>query len=434
MSFQKFFSIFVFLLLLCNFSCRPVEKKQNNPPLSQNDFQNNLSLNDKISKAAYILVAEVVRVESWKKSQDKWVLTLKPEKILKGSPTSSLKVFVPKLFPTEDLPLKEGERALILLEELPSYTAWKDLIEGGVRYGLLGNKEGVVETAADISFYSAYIGQILGFEKIKDEDEKDKKLKAYLMEFLSKNPAGVLATEVTESYFRHFAPLNLQSSDLDFWLSRLKDPNFSSAAKIIAIKQLTTVQSSAMHEMLKQLFCLPPTEMCLRVAESLESQGIELPYYEYESSIQKGPTDLSVGLLVILARHQRKDTFAIFEKYLKAEKSEKEASTLVEALGDFQTPEAEPLVLSYAKDPRYYVRIAVATSLGKLKSTRGIPVLETYLQTKDPSMVTVTAQALKQIGTPKALETLGKYYEMGHHGHWEPVEGPQHFNLPPANP
>jgi len=265
------------------------------------------------------------------------------------------------------------------------------------------------------------------------ELERKKKLQSFYEEILQKNPPGNISTQIVEDYFQLLPAASLSESDRQFLLARVKDPRFLNDAKVIIVNKMSEIENPEMNQSLQELFCLLPSPVCLRVAETLESRSKPLPLNIYTSSIGSGPDDLKIGLLTILARHHRKDAFKLFEKYLKQEKNEKNASSLMEALGDFQIPQAENLTLSYAKDPRYYVRLAVAMSLGKLKSSKGIPVLEEYLKTQDPSVVMVTAQALKEIGTPQALKTLGKYYQMGHHGHWEPAE-PQHFNLPPANP
>lgn len=421
-----------YLLFVCLLACQGKEVPKNQTFLTSIPGET-LSLSDRIQQSAFILIAEVQRVESWKGRKDWWIVSLKPEKFIKGTANSPLKILSTKIFPDEPLILKEGERVLVFLRALPPYTAWKELIEQGIQYDVLGAEKGVFKMSSDISLYSAYAEQILKIQKIPDKSERKNRLQAFYEEILQKNPPGSIAAQIAEDYFQLLPASSFSAENRQFWVVRVKDAHFSDLAKTLAAQKMSAVNSPDMNQSLQEMFCLPPSGVCLRVAETLESRGIQLPLYLYEISVGSASSDLRVGLLSILARHQRKDAFPLFEKYLKQEKDEKNAATLVEAAGDFKSSQAERLVLSFAKDPRYYVRIAVATSLGKLKSSKGIPILEEYLKTRDPSMVTVTAQALEQIGTPQALQTLGKYYEKGHHGHWEPAE-PQHFNVPPANP
>jgi len=426
------FSLFLSLLSLC-FACRQRPQHEAGPAASASSFEEPQTLSDRIEQATFILIAEVQGIESWKGRKDWWVVTLKPEKVIKGHVNSNLRILSTQLFPNEPMALKEGERVLVFLRTLPAYTAWRDLIAHGIQYDVLGGAKGIFKTSPDISLYADYAEQILKLEGLQDAAERQRKVVAFDEEILQKNPPGSISADIAADLFQLSPAASLDDRGREFWLSRAKDPRFSAEAKRVMIDRLSAVDSPPMNEALRQMFCLPPDGLCLKVAETLESRGVSLPLAVYAHSIDTGDEELRIGLLVILARHQRKDAFKLFESRLKQESGEKNAATLVEALGNFQTPQAEALALRYAKDPRYYVRIAVATSLGKLKSVKGIPVLEEYLKTRDPSMVAVTAQALKEIGTPLALQTLGKYYEMGHHGHWEPAE-PQHFNLPAPNP
>ncbi len=427
---SKRWSLFFVLLFLVACQGKELPESQTPAVVMPGDA---LSLSDKIHQSSFILIADVQRVESWKGRKDWWVVSLRPEKFIKGSANPPLRILSTKLFPNEPLILKEGERVLVFLRELPPYTAWKELRESGVLYDVLGGDQGIFKNSPDISLYSDYAEQVLKIQKMTDKAEREKKLQALFEEVLQKNPPGSIALQITEDYFQ-LIPANTFSTDnRQFWLTRIKDPYFSDAAKTLAVQKMSEVNSPEMNQALQEMFCLPPAGVCLRVAETLESRAVPLPIFLYEIAVKAGPEDLRIGLLTILARHQRQDGFALFEKYLRQEKNEKNSAALIEAVGDFKTPQAERLVLSYGKDPRYFVQLAVATSLGKLKSSKGIAILENYLKTQNPSMVIVAAQALEQIGTPLALQTLGKYYERGHHGHWEPTEG-KHFNLPPANP
>jgi len=401
-------------------------------PASDIMFGESLPFSQRINEASLIVIGRVDKIEHWKKRNDWLLVNLIPDQFLKGSASSPLKILDTKLFSQDAGLFLPGDQVLVFLRELPPYTAWQELIGQGIQYGVLGARESVIKKAPDISLFSGFISQVLRLPKNQEGVQK-MKLKELYSEILKKNPPGELSAEITRDFLGQFPAASQNASERAFWLERVKDPFFPKAATLEVAKAFSEVSGPESSQVLQEMFCLPPPEICLRVAEALESRGLKQSLSSYEKELAEDSIDMRLGLLAILARHQRKDAFSLFAKYLSQEKNEKNASGLVEALGDFGSSQAEKLVLAYAKDPRYYVRIAVATSLGKLKSTKGIPVLETYLKTQDPSMVTVAAQALQQIGTPQALNTLGKYYEKGHHGHWEPVE-PQHFNLPPANP
>lgn len=392
-----------------------------------------LSLYDQVQQATYILVAEVQRLESWKGRNDWWIVTLKAEKEIKGDVPARLKILTTKLFPNEPMVLNEGERVLVFLSPIPNFTAWKELITHGVQYQVLGGKKGIFKSSSDISLYADYSEQLLKIQAMKDEDARRKTLREFDAEILQKNPPGSLTLAIVENDFQSSPAASQSGEELDFWLTRTKDPRFEADAKTFIASRLAEVNSPKVNEILQEMFCLPPSGLCLKVAETLESRGLPLPLHLYSNAVESGNAELRKNLLIILARHQRKDAFKLFEKNLKRDNNEKYAAELVEALGDFKSPQAEALVLKYAKDPRYYVRIAAAISLGKLKSAKGIPVLESYLKTHDPSMVSVAAQSLQQIGSPLALQTLGKYYQQGHHGNWELAE-PQHFNMPGGKP
>lgn len=422
--------------LLCLLSAAACDRPKHEVPLASPHtvkFDEVLSLYDQVQQASYILVAEVQRLESWKGRNDWWIVTLKAEREIKGDAPARLKILTTKLFPHEPMVLKEGERVLVFLGPIPNFTAWKELITHGVQYQVLGGKKGIFKSSSDISLYADYSEQLLKIQAMKDELARRKTLQDFDAEILQKNPPGSLTLAIVENDFQSKPAASLSTEELEFWLTRLKDPRFDNDAKTFIASRFAEVNSLEMNEVLQQMFCLPPSGLCLKVAETLESRNLPPPLHLYSSAVEFGDAELRKNLLIILARHQRKDAFKLFEKNLKRETNEKNAAALVEALGDFKSPQAEALVLKYAKDPRYYVRIAVATSLGKLKSSKGIPVLETYLKTKDPSMITAAAQSLKEIGTAQSLQTLGKYYHMGHHGHWEPAE-PQHFNMPSAKP
>lgn len=387
------------------------------------------SFYDQVQQSAYILIAEIQRVESWKGRKDWWIVTLKPEKIIKGDPPASFKILSTQLFPNQPMSLKEGERALLFLRPLPPFTAWQELISHSVQFDVLGGAKGIYKFSTDVSLYSDYAEQLLKIQALQDEAARKKVLQEFDAEILQKNPPGTLSASIVANDFQSTPVATMKPEDLQFWLERAKDPRFAEDAKLLIAAQLTSLNSEEINHILKQMFCLPPNGLCLKVAETLESRNIQLPLNVYSHEIETGNDELRVGLLTILARHQRKDAFKLFEKSLRREKDQMMAASLIQALSDFQSPQAEALVISYAKDPRYHVRAAVAASLGKLKSAKGIPLLESYLKTKDPSMVSAAAEALKQIGSPEALQTLGKYYQLGHHGTWEPAE-PQHLNGP----
>lgn len=427
---KRYFLVGMVFLLI---SCQGKESSQKPSNVQQNNFETPKSLGEWIQQSALILTGRVEKIENFKNRKDWYVITLKPDQIIKGNSEGPVKILDTKLFPNEPSFFNVDEKVLVFLNPLPSYTAWQEVIKSGVKYGVLGAKAGIVKTEPDLSMFAGFSGQVLAIEKIQDSNLKKQKFQELYETLLQKNPPGRMAEEISRAYFQIFPASSLTSKQREFFGGRVKDPNFSSQAKEEIVKNIAAASSAESHQFLQEVFCYLPSAVCLLAAETLESRGIKPSLEIYQKSIEEGPEDLRLGLFVILARHQRSDSFLLFEKYLKLEKEEKKASTLVEALGDFGTPQAENLVLSYAKDPRYFVRLAVATSLGKLKSTKGIPVLEEYLKTQDPAVITVTAQALKQIGTKQALDTLGKYYQMGHHGHWEPAE-PEHFNLPQASP
>src|SRR4030095_533184 len=234
---------------------------------------------------------------------------------------------------------------------------------------------------------------------------------------------------------RRLLPSELRDEDLSRLALLVKREDFPDLGKKELVLGIASRPGEFSSRLLREFFCLSPSAVCLKAAETLESRGLPIPIEEYSLALGTASPDLKAGLFAILGRHHRAEALPLFEKYLKDEKDEKTASAIMEALGDLGGLKAADLSLSYADDPRYYVRAAVIVSLGKLKSGAGIPVLEKALKTYDPSLVALAAQALERIGTPKALQTLVRYYEKGHHGHWEPSEGPQHFNPEaPKNP
>ncbi len=405
----------LFFLLILLSAC---QRSSTLPSTDSSSSFENLSLSQKIAKAHLILEAQVLKTEAWPAREDWQISTLKPLKLLKGKTSREIRVFEPHLFPKEPSLFQKSETVLVFLKEIPPYTAWQPLIKSGVREEVIGGNLGIIRGEKEIEIYSQFIAGVLA----------QKNSQEFYENLLSQNlPPGFLKA-LTEDYFHLFPAVSLSETALHFWEKRLQSSQFPDAAKIMAVQELSTVHTPAMNQVLQNLFCFSPTEMCLRVAETLESQKIALPFLQYTQAIQEGSEDLRVGLLSILARHQRAEVLPLFEKYLKLEKDEKPASSLVEALGDLG-PGAQDLILAYAQDPRYQVRLAAIISLGRVKSEKAIPILEKCLTAKDPLLIMMAAESLKQIGSQKALGVLEKYYHKDPHGYWEP-SGPEHF-LPP---
>ncbi len=361
----------------------------------------------------------MVKVEPWPGREDWRVFYLKPLKFLKGKFSGEIKVFQNSLFPTDAPLLQASESALVFLKELPAYTSWKELIQSGVREEIVGGKQGIIKGADEVQIYSKIISQILAGGKTQ----------AFYENLLNQKLSPDLLNAITKDYFKLFPASSFSQTSFDFWSGRFQDPAFPNVAKITAIKSLSEVTSEPANLFFRKLFCLQPLEVCLRAAETLESRGIPISISDYTPVLENGSQDLRVGLLSVLGRHHRADALPLFEKYLKLEKEEKAASTLIDALGDMGPP-ALDLVLAYAKDPRYQVQVAVVTSLGRFKNEKAISVLETYLKSKDPLLIMMSAESLRQIGTTKAVHVLHKYYEKDPHGYWEPTGPPEHF-LPP---
>ncbi|GEM_PF-2805862 len=375
-----------------------------------------------------ILKGRVEKIQNWKGRQDLKVVTLKPTEILKGpSSFAPVKILEQKYFQNAPSLFNVQEPVLVFLKPLPSYTAWQDLIREGVKYEIAGKNQGIIRDTQEQKQVSQFVIQELALLKNSSPELLQKNLKDFYLRTLKENPSQPLKEGLAAELATGTYTSLLQSEDLRFLANLVADPQFPTLAKISLTHLFVKLNPLLANSYLENFFCLPPAEVCLLSAETLESRKLPPSIQKYSEALQSASPDLKVGLLTILGRHQRKEACFLFEKYLSSEKEEKTAAAMIEALGTLGGSSAQILALRYAKDPRYYVRLSVVKSMGNFKNEKGFSVLETALKTQDPAMVAVAAQSLQQIGTPTALKLLGKYYEKGHHGHWEPSEGHQHF-------
>jgi hypothetical protein len=396
------------------------------PPLNeQRQDETAPTLGKMTQEAHWIATATVEEVQNWKDRKDWFVVTLKPIQILKGSPVSSLKLLYQKLFPNEPPLFVPSQKILIFLNQLPPYTAYQELRSVGVSFEVLGGAHGVVSDPQEQSYVSKFV-----VESLKLDLPLTPSLKNLYLHYLQHSPSKILREDLSQEIFHLDGPATyLSTEDLRVLSKLVTSSTFPDEGKTQLVRGISQMPPDESNSILKGFFCLSPSAVCLQSAQTLESRGVHLPVQEYSEALEKAPPDLKLGLFAILGRHKRVEAYPLFEKALAREKDEKSAAAILEALGDLGNTQAETLCLLYAKDTRYYVRLAVVTSLGKLKSEKGIPVLEEALKTPDPTMVTVAAQSLQEIDTPEARKTLSKYYEKEHHGYWEPT-APEHF-LPP---
>ncbi len=381
---------------------------------------------ENIQNASLILTATVEKTEKWNNREDFIIVTLKPVQVLKGSYSRpTLKLLDQKLFSNTASLFQPSKRILVFLKTLPSYTAWQQMIKQGVQFELAGKTHTLFDSPEDQKSLVSFIGDFL---KLSGSGKNEAELKKFYLKTLEQSSLKALQEGLIKDFFvlekTSVSPENLTT------LSRLvQSSQISDETKITIAKKLAQIKSPEIGSTLKSFFCISPETVCLLSAESLESQHLPIPIADYIKTLDNASNSLKVGLLQILGRHQRHDTYPLFEKIIAKEKDPIRASAIIEALGEMGGTDAETLCLKYAKDPRYYVRLAVVRSLGQLKSVKGIPTLEIALKSADPSMINIAAKSLEQIGTQEALQTLEKYYERSPHGFLEPT-GSQHFNLP----
>lgn len=381
---------------------------------------------ENIQNASLILTATVEKSEKWNNREDLIIVTLKPVQILKGSYShSSLKLLDQKFFSNTISLFQPSKKVLVFLKPLPPYTAWQEMIKQGVQFELAGKTHTLFDSSED---QKTLISFIRDFLKLFGSNRNETEMKKFYLKTLEQSSLKILQEDLIKDFFAlkqtSFEPQELAT------LSRMvQSSQISDETKITIAKKLTQVKSPETRLILKSFFCISPETVCLLAAESLESQNISISITEYAKILDSASDSLKVGILQILGRHQRRDASQLFEKIIAKEKDPIHASAMIEALGEMGSTEAEALCLQYAKDPRYYVRLAVIKSLGTLRSIKGISTLEIALKSADPSMVNLAAKSLEQIGTKEARETLEKYYERTPHGFLEPA-GPQHFNLP----
>ncbi len=394
------------------------------------------------SEAKIIMMATVEELKPYPNRPEWRIVHLKTEEVLKGSPPSTLKLLDEMIFPNEPAHFAVSQKVLVFLKELPPYTAWQELIQKGITYQVIGKTKGIISDTKEQRYLKTFVEEFKNALSKTSTDTRallDLKLRTLL-----ESPSLPLKTDLAQEIFElHGSQLN--TNDLSF-LSGDQGGNFSlSSGKVASLllpeKAKFFLARGLIEKMkegvfapkeLEKFFCSSPATVCLMVAEALESKGHSLPVTKYAEAIGQGSAEIKTGLLTILGRHQRRETYPLFSKTLKETQDEKEAQRMIEALGDLGGEQAETLCLSYAKDSRYYVRLAVIESLGKLKSQKGIWALEAALKTTDPTLVTLAAKSLGQIGTPETEKILRKYYKKEHHGYWEP-SGPEHFN-PPSSP
>jgi len=413
---------FLFLLAL---GCRDSSR---GPGLSSPSAYEDASTYGRMTELSPLIVlGEVGEVKNWKGREDWWVVTIKPEQVYKGKAPSKILLLDQKLFPKQPSLFSTGEKVLVFLKGLPPYTAFQPLINEGVHYELMGKDHGLVKGEGEQKNIGDFAREFLNYLKKPAGLSPLSGIKDYFLDQLFWNPSKPLKADVVQEIFQRPQIISfLTPADLERIASRVTGPDYPDPVKIQIVRGIVALSPDSTESILKSFICLEPSEVCLRAAEALESRGVRLSSEVYAQALENASSDLKIGLLQILGRHQRQETFTLFEKEIAQEKDEKKAAAVIEALGELGGPRAEALVIKYGKDKRYYVRLSVVKAIGLLKSEKGIPLIEIALKTTDPTMVTVAAQALDKIGTPKAKETLSKYYEKEHHGYWEPT-GPQHF-------
>ncbi len=381
---------------------------------------------ENIQNASLILTATVEKTEKWNNREDFIIVTLKPVQILKGSYSHpTLKLLDQKFFSNSTSLFQPSKKILIFLKPLPSYTAWQEMIKQGVQFELAGKTHALFDSAEDQKPLISFVSDFL---KLFGSSKNEAELKKFYLKTLEQSSLKILQEDLIKDFFA-LEKTSVSSENLTTLSRLVQSSQISDETKITIAKKLTQIQSPEISSTLKNFFCISPETVCLLSAESLESQNLPIPITDYIKTLDNASNSLKVGLLQILGRHQRRDAYPLFEKIIAMEKDPIRASAMIDSLGEMGGTEAETLCLKYAKDPRYYVRLAVVKSLGTLRSVKGIPSLEIALKSADPSMVNIAAKSLEQIGTKEALQTLEKYYERSPHGFLEPT-GPQHFNLP----
>lgn len=381
---------------------------------------------ENIQNASLILTATVEKTEKWNNREDLIIVTLKPVQVLKGSYSHpSLKLLDQKFFSNSSSLFQPSKKVLVFLKPLPPYTAWQEMIKQGVQFELAGKSDALFDSPDDQKTLISFVGDFL---KLFGSNRNEAELKKFYLKTLEQNPPKILQEDLAKDFFA-LKQTSLEPQELAILSKLVQSSQISDETKVTIAKKLTRFKSPEISSTLKSFFCISPETVCLLTAESLESQNLPISIADYSRILENGSGSLKVGLLQILGRHQRLEAYPLFEKIIAKEKDPIRASAIIEALGEMGGTEAETLCLQYAKDPRYYVRLAVVKSLGTLKSVKGIPSLEIALKSADPSMVNIAAKSLEQIGTKEALQTLEKYYERSPHGFLEPT-GPQHFNLP----
>ncbi|MBL7685822.1 MAG: HEAT repeat domain-containing protein [Deltaproteobacteria bacterium] len=389
---------------------------QNKAPL-QSFIDPPKNFEEVLSRSTYVLQVRVKSMKVWEGRSDWQIIQLEPLEIYRGKKTGEIQILEQKLFHQDSNRLEQNQIYTLLLQELPAFDLYQPLFQKKIRYQLTDVKRGIFSKPEDQKPFKEF------FEARQKTDKTH--LKKLYQDFFQSSPSEHLKEILGSEFFSATLKPELVSSDLTRIIQEIPHLKDYDLRRDWTIGLL----SLPPHQIpdLSSLFCVSPEEVCLRVAEFLESQKKTISLSSYEQALQSAPSSLRVGLLEILGRHQRQEGLSLFEKYLPMENDEQQTGLILEALGKMGGDPALELVLRYANDKRAYVKVGMIRALGNLKSEKGIPALENALKTQDPSLVALAAQSLQQIDTPAARETLGKYYEKGHHGHWEPAGSHQHF-------
>ncbi len=400
----------------------------------------NLNLEQIIEGSELILLGKIEDVQFWNSRTDWQIVTLKPDHMLKGDSPHSVRILHQKLFPNQPDLFQRKAYVLIFLKALPSYTAWKKLIAEDVRYQLVSGEKSLIPSSQNQDVIKKFVRDYLGLagsgafysQREKPEEGFQKRKQNFYFKTLKETTSTFLQLELSQMIFLpDEAFKKFTSEDVQNLIQKIHSPQFSPEAKLGLIRGLIQTGDESVLSILSSLFCRQsessvPDTACLLIAETLEAKNRPIPFLDYSQSFANASPELKVGLLAILGRHHRQDAFSLFQSFLKNEKDERRASSVIEALGELGGERAISLCMAYAKDKRYFVRLSVLSSLGKMKTEKGISVAEEALKSGDPTQITLAAQTLERIGTPLAQKTLGKYYQKEHHGYWEPAE-PKHF-------
>ncbi len=376
-------------------------------------------------RSPYIASAQVETITPQDGSPQGNVVVLKAIQFYRGNGTNSkIQLFEETLFPKAVSAFTAKTTVLVFLKDLPKYSSYQNLIQKGVQYAPAFKQGFLVSESADQLAYQSLIKDYLPYLDQNSEEAKKKK-KEILLSSLLQSSSKKMQEDLSLFLERH-PELDFNAEELEKISSSVLNPKFSDVAKLSLVKYFIAQNSISKNQILKKFVCVNPEPVCLKSAEYLEKSKQGLSAAEYEKIFSPLSAPLQMGLLSILARHKRLDTLPLFEIRLNTWTDDQQSASIVEALGRLGGAKAETLCLKYSQDPRYYVRMYSFSCLGELKSEKAIPLMEKMMVKHDPAMITVIAGALENIGTPRARQTLSKYYEKGHHGGWEIAE-PKHF-------